>query len=131
MYRLLIIVFAFTSCRNNTPDYNNDVLQGSWLRYESTDAREDSMIVNIKGDTAFIQFSSNQSDFTIGTMKWISITPVARDAQNDQGDFTLLDLSGSGSYYNATIFVQSDSTFTLNSLDFPSAPGGKQSWKRY
>ena len=130
MYRYLIVLLWFVSCRNTTPDYSLDYIQGTWLRYESTDSREDSMVIEVIEDTAFVLSSSAQSDFPIGSVKWLSINPVARDAQNDQGDFVLQDLSGSGVFFNATLFIQNDSVFNLNSLDFPSAPGGKQSWKR-
>ena len=131
MYRFLFCLLIFTSCRDNQSDYSVDILQGTWLRYESTDAREDSMIIDIRLDTAFVLYSNALSDFSIGTHKWMSITATARDVQNDIGDFTLMDLSGSGLYYNAKLFIENDSMFTLNSLDFPSAPGGRQSWRKY
>lgn len=119
---LLFCLAKMMACRTDSLGHNVKKLEGEWRRVWSTDYRSDSMIVSLKGDSAVITYVSPNNDFMIGQVKWLGIMPVVDE------NFELYDLSVDSSLGKARMEMLSDTNFFLINLDYPDAPGGKQTW---
>lgn len=126
---LSLLLLGFSACSTESPLYDLDDLQGKWLRISSNDTRSDSMILEVRNDSAVILHAPSGSNFASGQVKWRSLNPIARP-----GDFECTDLSANGERWPATIYVAGISATTisgeidLSSQKFSNAPGGNQIW---
>jgi hypothetical protein len=115
------------ACGKPSPNYDKKVLEGNWLRINSSDARSDSMTINIVyRDSAIVTFVPSNSNFALQQLKWRNITPIA-----EPGDFQFLDLSADGSYWKAFITMESEVELKIISSEYPDAPGGEQKWVKF
>ena len=62
---LSLFLSGFGACSTSSPRYEVAVLQGNWLRIESTDTRSDSMIVTVQNDSAIIVSVPDSSNFEV------------------------------------------------------------------
>lgn len=120
------MLLSFARCATNDALYDLDFLEGDWERINSTDSRSDSMQLRIAGDSAYLLFVPNESDFSLNQKKWFSIVINAENSIH----FNLKDISADESYAAAQITITSDTSLTLENIDFPLAPGALQYWKR-
>lgn len=123
------LMTTFSRCEVPQPRYSLDLLQGAWLRVSSSDPRSDSMVVEIRNDSAVIIQLPSTSNFILGQTKWRSIKAIA-----GFGDFEFLDLSADSNSYTTFITIDIDGQDTLLDLtnrDYPAAPGGRQLWESY
>lgn len=120
----MLCCLLIMACGQPSPNYGKEILQGNWLRINSSDARSDSMRVHIAtGDSAIVTFAPPNSNFSAQQLKWRSITPVV-----ESGDFQFLDLSADGNLWKAFIIMESEVELRIISAEHPNAPGGEQEW---
>lgn len=124
-FLLILIAFSFIRCEEDYIFYELDFLQGDWQRIESTDYRNDSMVVFVNNDSAKIVSIPNNLFFKNDQLKWTSITSISSD-----GNFSLEDWSSDSTFSPAIIYVINDSVIELKHTVYINAPGGFQKWKR-
>ncbi len=123
----ILCCLMIMACGKPSPNYDKKVLQGNWLRIESSDARSDSMTVHVAWrDSAVVTFVPQNSNFSLQQLKWKSVTAVA-----EFGDFQFLDLSADSNYWKAFITMKSETELEINNAEHPNAPGGKQKWVKF
>ncbi len=125
-FLIFFLLFSFARCSTNNAPYGLEFLEGDWERINSTDARSDSMQLRVAGDSAYLLFVPPGSDFSLNQKKWFSITTNNENSIH----FTLKDISADQSYATAQITITSDTSLTLENIDFPLAPGALQYWKK-
>ena len=123
---LIFVSVLLMHCSSTDNQYDVEFLHGNWERVSSTDTRSDSMQLHIAGDSAVVTFLPFTSDFSLHQKKWFSILAVSDNTIH----FTLKDVSADDSYSAAQITVESDSSFLLENVDYPFAPGALQNWIR-
>jgi len=123
----MLCCLIIMACQKPSPAYDKTVLEGNWLRVNSSDARSDSMTVYVgTGDSAIISFVPTNSNFALQQQKWRAITPVA-----EIGDFQFLDLSADGNFWKAFILMESETELYIINAEYPDAPGGEQVWIKF
>ena len=124
-------LLGLAACGTQSPEYDLEVLQGKWQRLYSSDTRSDSMVLEVRGDSAVILYVPTGSNFNTGQVKWRGITSVV-----EPGNFTCADLSADGDRWQAAIFMIDDETGAtpeaceVVNQNYPDAPGGVQGWER-
>jgi len=120
----ILVCLIIMACKKTNPNYDKTILNGNWLRINSSDARSDSMVVYIAtGDSAIITFVPAGSNFVLQQQKWRNIRAVV-----ESGDFQFLDLSADGDFWKAFIRMESETELKIRSSEYPNAPGGVQTW---
>lgn len=126
---LFLLLGSWGACSTENPMYTQEMLAGKWLRVRSTDVRSDSMIIEVRRDSAVIIAVPDSSNFRVGQVKWLGITPVT-----NQGDFICADLSADSNRWQASILITGEDSLPnfceLVSRNYPKAPGAFQEWVR-
>lgn len=126
---LVLFLAIFAACATDSPRYDKGALAGRWLRIASTDTRSDSMVIEVRGDTAQIVWVPDSSNFEVGQLKWLKIIEVV-----EEGDFLCSDLSADGDRWEASILIigkdSLPNTCEVINRKYPNAPGAIQEWVR-
>lgn len=128
-FSLFLFLGSLGACSTESPLYTQEMLAGKWLRITSTDVRSDSMIIEVRSDSAVIIAVPDSSNFRAGQVKWLNIIPVV-----DPGDFICSDLSADSNRWQTSILITGKDSLPnmceVVNRRYPSAPGAVQEWIR-
>jgi hypothetical protein len=92
----ILLLFSQSCRKNKRPLYSTDDIAGQWRRVNSSKPEYDSlMYVSISGSNGTIDSTFVSGYFTVGTIKWKSITP------DDDSIFVYQELGSDNSYYTS------------------------------
>ncbi len=123
---ILLLLFSQSCRKNKSPLYNTDDLAGQWKRVLSSKPEYDSlMYVSISGSNGSVDSTFISGNFTVGTIKWKSITP------DDDSVFVYKDLGSDNSYYSSrmTYIKNSDNGIETLFLEINSNGEENGSWQ--
>jgi hypothetical protein len=93
---IAIVIFSASCRKNKRPLYSTEDIKGQWKRILSSKPEYDSlMYITIDGSNGIIDSTFIAGYFTVGTIKWKSITP------DDDSVFTYKDLGSDNSFYTS------------------------------
>jgi hypothetical protein len=122
----LLLLFSQSCRKNKRPLYSTDDLAGQWKRVLSSKPEYDSlMYVSISSSNGTIDSTFISGNFTVGTLKWKSITP------DDDSVFVYKDLGSDNSYYTSrmTYIKNSDNGIETLFLEINSNGEENGSWQ--
>jgi hypothetical protein len=125
-----LILFSASCRKNKNPLYRVEDISGQWKRVLSSKPQYDSlMYISINGSDGIIDSTLISGYFTIGTVKWKSITP------DDDSSFVYQELGSDNAYYNSRMTYIKNSSNGIETLFLEINSNGEdngswQYWER-
>lgn len=125
-----LILFSASCRKNKNPIYTVSDISGQWKRVLSSKPQYDSlMYISINGSDGIIDSTLISGYFTIGTVKWKSISP------DDDSSFVYQELGSDNAYYNSRMTYIKNSSNGIETLFLEINSNGEdngswQYWER-